>query len=175
MAARLHGHIWNPIWPKFGVYVEGAQIHIHTRLEHSRSNSNKIRQLCNFFQTLMSVTLKSRSNSKLQPLAFKWQKSDFHDGHLEVVCGWLGDKLTFWPTFCVTLTYFMFDLGRYVLGRDLGPRTYVPRSRQRTYLQVYQGHTCQGHGQGHTCQGHGQGHMSQGQGQTESRSRSHRM
>jgi hypothetical protein len=85
--------------PKFGVNAEGIQIHIHTRLEHSRSNSNKI-QLCNFFQTLTSVTLKSRSNPKpvcdvvlldtppisqlkLQPLAFKWQKSGFQDGRLE--------------------------------------------------------------------------------------------
>jgi hypothetical protein len=49
MAARPHGHILNPIGPKFGENVQGAQIHIHTRLEHSRSNRNKIRQLCNFF------------------------------------------------------------------------------------------------------------------------------
>jgi hypothetical protein len=29
MAARPRGHIWNPIGPKFGENVEGAQIHIH--------------------------------------------------------------------------------------------------------------------------------------------------
>jgi hypothetical protein len=49
MAARPHGHIWNAIRPKFGENVELAQIHIHTRLEHSRSNRNKIRQLRNLF------------------------------------------------------------------------------------------------------------------------------
>jgi hypothetical protein len=40
---------WEEPWPKFGVDVEGAQIHIHTRLEHSRSNRNKINQFRNFF------------------------------------------------------------------------------------------------------------------------------
>jgi hypothetical protein len=35
--------------PKFGVDVQGAQVHIHTRLEHSRLNSNKIRQHRIFF------------------------------------------------------------------------------------------------------------------------------
>jgi hypothetical protein len=45
-----NGHIWNPIRPKFREDVEGAQIHIHTRLEHSRSNRNEIRQLRNFLK-----------------------------------------------------------------------------------------------------------------------------
>jgi hypothetical protein len=52
------------IGPKSGENVEAAQIYIHTRLEHSRSNHNKIRQLCNFSLTLTSATLKSRSNPK---------------------------------------------------------------------------------------------------------------
>jgi hypothetical protein len=36
----------------------------YSRLEHSRSNSNKIRKLFVIFLTLTSVTLKSRSNPK---------------------------------------------------------------------------------------------------------------
>jgi hypothetical protein len=36
--------------------------HIYTRLEHSSSNRNNIRQLRTFFLTLTSATLKSRSN-----------------------------------------------------------------------------------------------------------------
>jgi hypothetical protein len=50
MAAKSHSHIWNSIGPKFGENVEGAQIHIHTRLEYSRSNRNKIRQIRNFYE-----------------------------------------------------------------------------------------------------------------------------
>jgi hypothetical protein len=39
-------------------------MHIHTRLEHSRSNSKETRRLMVTFWTLTSVTLKSRSNRK---------------------------------------------------------------------------------------------------------------
>jgi hypothetical protein len=60
---------------KFGVDVEGAQIHIHTRIEHSRSNSNKIRQL--------RIKIWSIYLQQLQRLALKWQKSDYQDGRLE--------------------------------------------------------------------------------------------
>jgi hypothetical protein len=53
-----------PTEPKFGVNIEGAQIHVLAKLEHSMSNSNKISQLCNLAWSFTSATLKSRSNQK---------------------------------------------------------------------------------------------------------------
>jgi hypothetical protein len=48
MAAMPDGHIWNPIEPKFGVDVEGAQVHIHTRLEHSNILGQIVTKYANF-------------------------------------------------------------------------------------------------------------------------------
>jgi hypothetical protein len=51
------GHSWSPIGPKFGTNIDGAQIHVHTRLEHSRSNIGKPCQLPSFLRTLTSYDL----------------------------------------------------------------------------------------------------------------------
>jgi hypothetical protein len=55
-------YLKSEIWSKFGENVEGAQIHIHTtRLEHSRSNRNIIRQLRNFFNFDLCDQVKSKT------------------------------------------------------------------------------------------------------------------
>jgi hypothetical protein len=48
--------------PEFGVDVAGERIHIHTRLQLSESNGNKMCLLTVPFCTWTSVTFKSRSN-----------------------------------------------------------------------------------------------------------------
>jgi hypothetical protein len=84
MAARTRGHIWNPIGPKFGVDVEGAQIHIHTRLENSRSplwpwKVGQIQNPGNMWCNLIRYT--SHKNlvnlTTIQPLALKWKSLIF--------------------------------------------------------------------------------------------------
>jgi hypothetical protein len=61
-----------------------------TKLEHSRSNSNKTNQLCNMFWTLTSVTLKSRSSQKyyvMYPCTY--------DKNLEMIRSCI--SFLFWP------------------------------------------------------------------------------